>query len=190
MTAEQSAPEGAPAKPRAKIATVWLDGCSGCHMSFLDMDQTLLDLADQFELVYSPLVDRKDFPEIVDVTIVEGAVSSEEDLEKIKKVRTHTRFLVALGDCAVTGNVPSLRNALGAESVLRRAYLAPDLTNPMVPDQVVPPLLPAVQPIHSIVHVDLHVPGCPPSAKTIAYVVTELLAGRVPDLEGVTRFGA
>jgi NAD-reducing hydrogenase small subunit len=176
-------------KPRAQIATVWLDGCSGCHMSFLDMDETLLDLADQFELVYSPLVDRKDFPEIVDVTIVEGAVSSEEDLAKIKKVRTHTRFLVALGDCAVTGNVPSLRNAIGAESVLRRAYLDPNLVNPVVPDQVVPRLLPAVQPIHSIVHVDLHVPGCPPSAKTIAYVVTELLAGRVPVLEGVTRFG-
>lgn len=189
VPAESQTTAPAEPKPRAQIATVWLDGCSGCHMSFLDMDQTLLDLADQFELVYSPLVDRKDFPEIVDVTIVEGAVSSDEDLEKIKKVRTHTRFLVALGDCAVTGNVPSLRNALGAESVLRRAYLDPDLLNPMIPDAVVPKLLPAVQPIHSVVHVDLHVPGCPPSAGTIAYVVTELLAGRVPVLEGVTRFG-
>lgn len=180
----------APAKPRAQIATVWLDGCSGCHMSFLDMDEALLDLSDQFDLVYSPLVDRKDFPEIVDVTIVEGAVSSEEDREKIMKVRTHTRFLVALGDCAVTGNVPSLRNALGAESVLRRAYLEPGLVNPGVPTVVVPKLLPAVQPIHSVVRVDLYVPGCPPAAKTIAYVVTELLAGRVPNLEGITRFGA
>ena len=175
---------------KIKLATVWLDGCSGCHMSFLDMDQALLDLSDQFVLVYSPLVDRKDFPEIVDVTIVEGAVSSEEDLHKIKHVRTRTRFLVALGDCAVTGNVPSLRNALGVESVLRRAYLEPDLQNPGIPSQVVPKLLPAVQPIHSVVHVDLHVPGCPPSAKTIAYVVTELLAGRVPELEHLTRFGA
>lgn len=186
---EPATTEGA-LKPRAKIATVWLDGCSGCHMSFLDLDQTLLDLSDQFELVYSPLVDRKEFPEMVDVTIVEGAVSSEEDLAKIRKVRSHTRILVALGDCAVTGNVPSLRNALGAESVLRRAYLDPGLLNPGIPDQVVPKLLPMVRPIHSVLQVDVHVPGCPPSAKTIAYVLTELLAGRLPDLEGVTRFGA
>ncbi len=176
-------------KPRTRLATVWLDGCSGCHMSFLDIDHHLLDLADQFELVYSPLVDRKDFPEEVDVTLVEGAVSSEEDLEKIQHIRRHTRLLVSLGDCAVTGNVPSLRNTIGAESVLRRAYLDPDMTNPQIPNVVVPPLLDIVRPVHSVVKVDVFVPGCPPSAQTILYVVGELLAGRLPDLNDKTRFG-
>src|SRR5690606_3169579 len=95
---------------RTRLATVWLDGCSGCHMSFLDIDQRLLEIADQVELVYSPLVDRKDFPDEVDVTLVEGAVSSEEDLEKIRHIRARTRILVSLGDCAVTGDVPSLRH--------------------------------------------------------------------------------
>jgi NAD-reducing hydrogenase small subunit len=175
---------------RKRLATVWLDGCSGCHMSFLDLDEKLLALVDQIELVYSPLVDRKDFPSEVDITLVEGAVSSEEDLEKIRHIREHTHTLISLGDCAVTGNVPSLRNSVGAESVLRRAYLDPTLLNPQLLDDVVPRLLPMVRPVHSVVKVDVYVPGCPPSADTILYVLTELLAGHMPDLKGKTRFGA
>lgn len=175
---------------RVKLATVWLDGCSGCHMSFLDIDEHLLALADQIDLVYSPLVDRKDFPEKVDITLVEGAVSSEADLQKIRHIREHTRILISLGDCAVTGNVPSLRNSIGAESVLSRAYLDPDLLNPQLPNDAVPRLLPMVRPVHSAVKVDVYVPGCPPSASTILYVLTELLAGRTPTLNDKTRFGA
>ena len=175
---------------RTRLATVWLDGCSGCHMSFLDIDERLLELADQVELVYSPLVDRKDFPPDVDVALIEGSVSSEHDLEKIRMIRERTRILVALGDCAVTGNVPSLRNSVGTEPVLRRAYLDPALTNPQLPGSDVPRLLPLVRPVHSVVKVDVFVPGCPPSADTIFYVLSELLAGRQPDLNGKTRFGA
>ena len=98
---------------KATLSTVWLDGCSGCHMSFLDMDERLLDVAARADLVYSPLVDVKEFPAMVDVTLVEGAVSSEDDLEKIRMVRAHTRILVSLGDCAVTANVPGMRNPYG-----------------------------------------------------------------------------
>lgn len=172
-----------------KIATVWLDGCSGCHMSFLDIDERLLDLADKIQLVYSPLVDNKEFPDMVDVTLVEGAVSNEEDLHKIRHIREHTKILVSLGDCAVMGNVPSLRNTVGAESVLYRAYLEPDLVNAQIPNIVVPPLLPVVKPVHAVVPVDVYVPGCPPHRNTIYYVVSELLAGRIPDLRDRSRFG-
>ena len=175
---------------RTKLATVWLDGCSGCHMSFLDIDEQLLALADQVELVYSPLVDRKEFPDHVDVTLVEGAVSSESDLEKIRHIREHTSILISLGDCAVTGNVPSMRNSVGGEAVLRRAYLEPDLIDPQLPSIGVPRLLPMVRPVHSVVKIDVYVPGCPPSSTTILYVLSELLAGRMPDLNGKTRFGA
>lgn len=175
---------------RTRVATVWLDGCSGCHMSFLDIDQRLLELADQIELVYSPLVDHKAFPEVVDVTLVEGAVSSEEDLEKIRHIRQRTRILISLGDCAVTGNVPALRNSIGAEAVLQRAYLDPSLINARIPDVVIPRLLPIVRPVHSVVPVDVYIPGCPPNADVIFWVLSELLAGRIPDVGSRSRFGA
>lgn len=175
---------------KVKLATVWLDGCSGCHMSFLDIDERILGLADKVELVYSPLVDAKSFPDEVDVTLVEGAVASEEDREKIKKIRAHTKTLVSLGDCAVMANVPSMRNSFKLEAVFDRAYRENASLNQQIPSQVVPKLLRRVGPVHEVVDVDVFVPGCPPSADAIYFVLTELLAGRKPDLSGVSRFGA
>jgi NAD-reducing hydrogenase small subunit len=174
---------------KKRLATIWLDGCSGCHMSFLDIDERLIDLAAQVDLVYSPLVDFKEIPEHIDITLVEGAVSSEEDLHKIKRVRASTDLLISLGDCAVTGNVPSLRNPIGVQALMDRVYLDEGLINPMVPDQIVPKLLPHSRPVHTAVKVDVYIPGCPPSADTIYYALTELLAGRTPDLSDKTRFG-
>ena len=175
---------------KPKIATVWLDGCSGCHMSFLDMDERILELGKVAELVYSPLVDAKVFPESVDVTLVEGSVSSDEDLAKIRRVRARTKVLVALGDCAVTGNVPAMRNPYSVEEVLEWGYPQRSEPSGEPPTQMVPKLLARVRPIHEAVHVDLTVPGCPPSADVIHHVVTELLAGRQPNLSELTRFGA
>jgi NAD-reducing hydrogenase small subunit len=174
---------------KIKLATVWLDGCSGCHMSFLDIDERILDLAAKADLVYSPLVDAKEFPDMVDVTLIEGAVSSEGDLEKIKHVRQHTRILVSLGDCAVTANVPGMRNPFGVQSVLDRAYIENAQRNPQIPDQVIPKLLPKSQPVHEIVPVDVFVPGCPPHRDAIYYVLSTLVAGKTPEPEKFTRFG-
>lgn len=174
---------------KARVATVWLDGCSGCHMSFLDMDERLLAVAEKIDLVYSPLVDHKEFPENVDVTIVEGAVSSEEDLHKIRRIRARTRILVSLGDCAVTGNVPSMRNPFEVKEVLDRAYVENAQDNPHHPSQVIPPLLRYARPVHEWVPVDVFVPGCPPHADTIFFVVSELLEGRLPNLSERAKFG-
>jgi NAD-reducing hydrogenase small subunit len=175
---------------KKKLATVWLDGCSGCHMSFLDMDERLIELADRVDLVYSPLVDTKEFPPDVDVTLVEGAVSSEEDLHKIQVIRGRTKLLVSLGDCAVTANVPGMRNPFPVEAVYDRAYRENVTLAPGTPDQVIPRLLPYARPVHTVVSVDIFIPGCPPSADTIYYALTEILEGRQPELSGKTRFGA
>ena len=175
---------------KARIASVWLDGCSGCHMSFLDMDERLIALAEKIEMVYSPLVDNKEYPEGVDVCFVEGAVSNEDDLHKILKIRARTKILVSLGDCAVNSNVPSMRNPFGVEAVMKRAYFENAQLNQQVPNQVIPPLLARVRPVHEVVKVDVFVPGCPPSSDAIHFVASELLAGRIPDPSALTRFGA
>lgn len=175
---------------KKRLATVWLDGCSGCHMSFLDMDERLIAIFQIADLVYSPLVDAKIFPESVDITLVEGAVSSEEDLHKIQTVRARTKILVSLGDCAVTANVPGMRNPFTTQSVYERAYCENVTLDPGIPDQEVPRLLPCARPVHEVVAVDVYVPGCPPSADVIFYALRELLEGRKPDLSSKTRFGA
>jgi len=173
-------------KPR--IATVWLDGCSGCHMSLLDMDERLLDIFERADLVYSPLVDFKEYPENVDVCLVEGAVSSEDDLHKIRMVRERTKTIVAFGDCAVTSNVPGMRNPIGVAALMDRAYRENVTINPMIPTTVVPKLLPTARPVHRVITVDVFLPGCPPSADLIYNMLDDLLSGRVPDVSAA-RFG-
>ena len=174
---------------KARIATAWLDGCSGCHMSLVDMDEKLIDLAGMIDLVYSPLVDTKEFPEQVDVTLVEGAVNNTDEVEKIRRIRAHTKILVSLGDCAVTCNVPSMRNAYKREVVLQRAYVENATHDQQIPSRNVPPLLTRAHAIHEIVKVDVFVPGCPPPTAAIAFALTELLEGRLPDVSAATRFG-
>ena len=175
---------------KTKLATIWLSGCSGCHMSFLDQDELLLELAKKIQLVYSPIADIKIFPENVDVTLVEGAVANEEQLSLLKQARAQTKILVSLGDCAVTGNVTALRNAWSNsdQAVLERAYIENANVNQQIPMDV-PKLLKKVHPLHEIVKVDYFIPGCPPAADIINYVLTELLAGRKPNMEGRSRYG-
>jgi len=175
---------------KLKLATVWLDGCSGCHMSFLDMDERLIDLAELVDLIYSPIVDTKVFPEMVDIALVEGAVASVDDEVKIKKIRAHSRILVAMGDCAITGNVPSMRNPIGPDAILDRAYIENASAQPQIPCVVVPKLLKIVRPIHEFVKVDVFLPGCPPSADTFHTALTALVTGEPLDIPALTRFGS
>lgn len=175
---------------KVRVATIWLSGCSGCHMSFLDLDERLVDLAKVIQLVYSPIADIKQFPENVDVTLIEGALANEEQLEMLKKARARTKILISLGDCAVTGNVTALRNAWpnSDQAILERGFLDKSDLNAQLPTEV-PKLLVKARPLHEAVKVDYFIPGCPPSADLINYVLTELLAGRTPNMEGRAKYG-
>jgi NAD-reducing hydrogenase small subunit len=159
-------------------------------MSFLDMDERLLELAAYVDLVYSPIVDLKVYPDNVDIALVEGAVASVDDERKIRKIRAHTKMLVAMGDCAITGNVPSMRNPIGPEAILDRAYLQNASLQQQIPCVVVPKLLKFVRPIHEFVKVDVFLPGCPPSADTFHIALTALINGGPLDIPALTRFGA
>ncbi len=179
---------------KPKLATAWLEGCSGCHMSFLDMDERLIDLAGLVEIVSSPYVDYKAWPEHIDITLIEGGIGSEEDLHKALELRRRSKLLVSFGDCAVTGNVPTLRNTYTIAEIMKHAYeetavnRIDDAERPY-PTQYVPALRRQVTPVHAVVPVDVFLPGCPPPADAIFFLVTELLAGRKPTTTDFTRFG-
>jgi NAD-reducing hydrogenase small subunit len=181
---------------KIRFATVWLAGCSGCHMSFLDLDEWLFELVKYVEFVYSPIADLKEYPEHVDVCLVEGAIANQDNLEFISKIRDRTKLLVSFGDCAVTANVPAMRNMLGgdgADAVLRRSYLELGDITPQLPNApgIVPELLDQVIPVHEVVNVDLYLPGCPPSADRIKAAIEPLLHGKMPVMKGrdMIKFG-
>jgi NAD-reducing hydrogenase small subunit len=174
---------------KVRLATCWLDGCSGCHMSVLDVDEGLVAVLKRADIVFGPLVDAQEYPEGVDVAVVEGAVSSQDDLKLAQLVRQRSRVVVALGDCAVTSNVPSMRNGLGVRKLLERVYVEGADEKPGVPTDGVPPLLKQAIPLHDVIKVDVHVPGCPPKPNAILFVLSELLEGRQPDLGSKLRFG-
>jgi coenzyme F420-reducing hydrogenase gamma subunit len=120
---------------KVRLATVWLGGCSGCHMSFLDLDELLIDLADAVEVVYSPVVDVKEYPENVDVCLIEGAVCNEDNLELLHKIRQRTKVLVSFGDCAVTATCPpsAINSASAIAKAFSSAYIENAQDNPSVP---------------------------------------------------------
>lgn len=179
---------------RLRFATVWLGGCAGCHMSFLDLDEFLLELAGRVEVVYSPIADVKVYPDNVDLCLVEGAICNSDHVELAHQIRARTKVVVSFGDCAVTANVPAMRNVLGsanAANVLQRAYVEAAESNPVKPalDGILPPLLPRVVPVHSLIHVDHFLPGCPPPAPRIKALLLHLL-DRTPALSGAQlKFG-
>ena len=132
---------------KARVGTIWLDGCSGCHMSFLDMDERLIELANKIDVVFSPYVDAKEIPENIDLFIVEGALSTDHDLKVIKEIRKNSKNVLALGDCAVTGNISAMKNLVGTKATLEKGYFdLADVNKGYYPDKIVPKLLDKVIP--------------------------------------------
>jgi NAD-reducing hydrogenase small subunit len=172
---------------KLRLATVWLGGCSGCHMSFLDLDELLIELVERVKLVYGPLVDAKIFPENVDICLVEGAITNVDNLELARDIRSNSKIVISFGDCAVTGNVTSMRNRIPVKDLLTAVYH--EARAPIGPEalKVLPALLKKALPLHQAIKVDAFLPGCPPAPERIAAAVTALLDGRPVELQPAMR---
>ncbi len=173
------------AKP--KISSDWMAGCAGCHMSLLDIDERIIQVAELADIRATPITDLKE-PDVsgVDVGILEGGINNTANEEVAHKMRKRCKILVALGDCAVFGGVPAMRNFFTLEETLRRAYVETESTEPgsKIPDDPELCKPTTVRAVHEVVPVDIFVPGCPPDADTIFYVLSELAQGRKPEMKG------
>jgi len=174
---------------KVKVATAWLDSCAGCHMSFLDLDETIIALADKLEFGSSPITDIKKFSPC-DVGIIEGSISNEHDEAVAKDLRANCKILLVLGDCACFGGINNMRNLFSTTDILSRYYTTESTAKgSTAPGSQDLPGLTRVKPVNQVVKVDCYVPGCPPNASAILYALTELLAGRIPVLPGeIMRF--
>lgn len=172
------------AKP--KIASDWMAGCAGCHMSLLDIDERIIKLAELVDIRATPITDLKEPDEGgVDVGILEGGINNTANEEVAEKMRKRCKILVALGDCAVFGGVPAMRNFFDMDESLRRAYVETESTDSegKIPDDPELASPTKVRALQEVVPVDVYLPGCPPDADAIFHVLSSLAQGKMPELK-------
>ena len=169
---------------KIRLATCSLAGCFGCHMSFLDIDERILDLVEHVEFDRSPLDDLKSLTGECDVGLIEGGVCNTENIETLREFRKNCKVLIAVGACAISGGVPALRNNIDVRELLEETYInGVGVDNGQIPtDDELPHILEKVSPIHEVVKVDFFLPGCPPSPDAFWRVLNSMVAGKQPDL--------
>ena len=172
---------------KPKVATASLAGCFGCHMSLLDIDERILKLVEVIQFDKSPINDIKEFTGRCLVGLIEGGCATEENVHVLQKFRKNCDVLISVGDCAINGGVPAMRNGIPLQECLQEAYLnGPTVYNPnkvLPSDKEVPLCLDRVYPCHEIVKIDYYLPGCPPSADTLWSALVALLEGKLLDLK-------
>ncbi len=171
---------------KPKVATTSLCGCFGCHMSLLDIDDRILQLVELVDFDRSPINDIKEIQGPVDIGLIEGGCANEENVKVLRDFRRQCKILISVGDCAINGGIPALRNMVSLEECYQEAFLnGPSVVNPSgkVPDdKEIPLLLNKVYPCQEVVKVDFHLPGCPPSADTLWAALTALLTDKPVEL--------
>lgn len=166
------------------VATASLAGCFGCHMSILDIDERILPLIELVEFNKSPIDDIKTFTKHCDVGIIEGGCCNDENVHNLKLFRKNCDILISLGECAIMGGLPALRNQIPLKECLEEAYLKGPTVRDCNPKKIIPndpeipKILNRVYPCHEIVKIDYFLPGCAPRADLIWDVLFALLTGK------------
>jgi sulfhydrogenase subunit delta len=155
-------------KPR--LAVYKFASCDGCQLSLLDCEDELLAIAGAVEIAYFVEARRQALAGPYDVTLVEGSVTTDEEIERIKEVRRQSRFLVAIGACAVAGGIQALRNWADVCEYIDVVYARPDYIDTLAQSR----------PISDFVPVDFELRGCPISKSQLLELLISLLIGRKP----------
>ncbi len=164
------------------IATASLAGCFGCHMSVLDIDDRILKLIELVDFNKSPINDIKNFTKKCDVGIIEGGCCNTENVHVLKQFRENCKILISLGQCAIMGGLPAMRNNIPVKECLEEAYFngvtVGENKEKIIPnDEELPIILDKVYPLHEIVKIDYYLPGCPPRADLIWTALEALVTG-------------
>jgi len=169
---------------KVSVATTWLQSCSGCHISFLDLHEELLDILEHIDIKYSPIIDIKEVPQ-VNLGIVEGAVCNKENEEILKTFREKSEKIIAFGTCACFGGIAGLRNLFHLKDVLDRVYKETESTKDgKNPSGIgIPELKQHVQAINQVIDVDYYIPGCPPLPSVIKETLMALVKGEEPEIK-------
>ncbi len=166
------------------VATASLAGCFGCHMSLLDIDDRILKLIELVDFNKSPIDDIKTFTRECDIGLIEGGCCNSENVENLRDFRKNCKILISVGECAIMGGLPAMRNGISVKECLEEAYLnSPTVDDNIIPcDEELPMILDRVYPCHDIVKIDYYLPGCPPRADLIWEALVALVEGRELDL--------
>ncbi|HTW08829.1 MAG TPA: hypothetical protein VME46_15040 [Acidimicrobiales bacterium] len=159
---------------RPKLAVWKFASCDGCQLSLLDIEDELLRLVSTVEICYFPEVTSTVVEGPYDVSLVEGSVTTPHDVERAQQVRAASRFVVAIGACATSGGIQSLRNYASLGDYVSAVY-----ANPAYIDS-----LATSWPISKYVQVDFELRGCPVDGYALLEVLTAYVAGRAPRIPG------
>lgn len=155
-------------KPR--LAVFKFASCDGCQLTLLDCEEELLAIAGAVEIAYFVEARRQMLDGPYDVTLVEGSVTTDEEVHRIKQVRRQSDFLVSIGACATSGGIQALRNWIDVNDYIDVVYAHPEYVD----------TLENSRPISDVVPVDFELRGCPISKQQLLELVTSLLIGRQP----------
>jgi len=168
------------------VATTSLAGCFGCHMSLLDIDDRILKLIELVEFNKSPIDDIKEFTKKCDIGLIEGGCCNSENVHVLKQFRENCKILIAVGECAISGGLPAMRNGIPVKECLEEAYLhgpTVEKGNKLIPnDDELPMILDRVYPCNEVVKIDYYLPGCAPRADLIWGALEALLTGNEMNL--------
>ena len=176
---------------KKRIATASLAGCFGCHMSLLDIDERILELVKLVEFDRSPFNDFKKFQRHCDVGLIEGGCCNEENVHVLQEFRKNCDVLVAIGQCAIMGGLPVMRNAImHSDDPLKECFEEAYISSPYIQnlshriphDPALPLILDSVYSCVDIVRIDYQIPGCPPSGDMLWQTLSALLAGQPENL--------